>query len=71
MQEKNIDSSEILAISIPAACRRLGVSTPTGYLMAKTGQLKVIRCGQRRLVVPLEALRKMLEGDDGSRPQQK
>lgn len=71
MQEKNIDSPEILCISIPAAARRLGVSRGTGYLMARTGQLPVIRCGFRRLVVPMAALRKMLEGkNDGSRPQQ-
>lgn len=71
MQEKNsLNSSEILCISIPAAAHRLGVSRGTGYLMAKTGQLPVIRCGERRLVVPLSALRRMLEGkDDGSDPQ--
>lgn len=71
MQEKNgEDSSEVLCISVPAAARRLGVSRSTGYLMAKTGQLPVLVCGQRRIVVPLAALRRMLEGDDGLRPHQ-
>ena len=71
MQEKNnLDSDEVLCISIPAAARRLGVSRGTGYLMAKTRQLPVIRCGQRRLVVPLSALRRMLEGKgDGSKAE--
>lgn len=68
MQDKNNLDSELCCISIPAAARRLGVSRGTGYLMAKTGQLPVVRCGQRRLVVPLSALRRMLEGD-GSGPQ--
>lgn len=65
-EEGNPQSSEVLCISIPAAARRLGVSRGTGYLMAKTGQLKVIRCGQRRLVVPVAALRRMLGENDGS-----
>ena len=72
MQEKNnLGSSEVLCISIPDAARRLGVSRGTGYLMARSGQLPTILCGVRRRVVPLSALRKMLEsGDDGSRPHQ-
>jgi hypothetical protein len=41
----------------------LGVSRNTGYLMVKLGQLPVIRCGERRLVVPLAALQKMLRGE--------
>lgn len=74
MQEKdNLDSPEVLAISIPAAARRLGVSRGTGYLMARYGQLPTILCGVRRRVVPLSALHRMLEGEnenDGSRPHQ-
>lgn len=73
MQEKDsLDSSEVLCISIPAAARRLGVSRGTGYLMARSGQLPTILCGVRRRVVPLAALRKMLEGrNDGSSPSPK
>jgi len=73
MQEKNsLDSSEVLCISVPAAGRLLGVSRGTAYSMARSGQLKTIRCGVRRLVVPLPALRRMLEGkDDGSSPSPK
>ncbi|MCL0063898.1 hypothetical protein M1N83_01635 [Dehalococcoidia bacterium] len=38
--------------------------------MARLKQLPIIRCGARRLVVPLPALRKMLEGqNDGAQPQ--
>lgn len=60
-QKNNLDSSEPLCISVPAAARMLGVSRNTGYEMARLGQLPVIRCGQRRLVVPKAALMKMLE----------
>ena len=68
----NLDSSESLCISIPAAAKLLGVSRGTAYLMARLDQLPVIRCGSRRLVVPLPSLRRMLEGkDDGSSPSPK
>lgn len=68
---ETLDSSETLCISVPAAGRLLGVSRGTAYSMARLGQLPVIRCGSRRLVVPLLPFRRMLEGkDDGARPQQ-
>jgi excisionase family DNA binding protein len=61
MAEKcNLESNEALCISVTAAAKLLGVSRNTGYEMVKMGQLPVIRCGQRRLVVPKAALRKML-----------
>ena len=72
-EENNSNPSDIQCISVPAAGRILGVSRGTAYSMARSGQLKVIRCGARRLVVPLPALRRMLEGEnenDGSRPHQ-
>jgi len=61
---------DLSCISIPAAAKILSISRGTAYSMAKLGQLPVIRCGSRRLVVPLLALRRMLEGKDGTRPQQ-
>ena len=57
----NLDLTEPLCISVPAAARMLGVSRNTGYEMARLGQLPTIRCGQRRLVVPKAALMKMLQ----------
>ena len=59
--KKNLDLTEPLCISVPAAARILGVSRNTGYEMARLGQLPTIRCGQRRLVVPKAALMKMLQ----------
>lgn len=63
--------SDTLCISIPEAARLLGVSRNTGYEMARLKQLPVIKCGQRRLVVPKVALLKMLEsgGGDGANPK--
>lgn len=74
MQEKDsLGSSEALCVSVPAAGRLLGISRGTAYSMARSGQLKTIRCGVRRLVVPMPWLRRMLEGrgDDGSHPAEK
>lgn len=59
--KKNLDLTEPLCISVPAAARMLGVSRNTGYEMARLGQLPTIRCGRRRLVVPKPILMKMLQ----------
>ena len=59
--KKNLDLTEPLCISVPAAARMLGVSRKTGYEMARLGQLPTIKCGHRRIVVPKAALMKMLE----------
>ena len=57
------DNSQVepLCIDIPTAGKMLGVSRATAYEMARLGQLPVIRCGERRMVVPLAALKRMLE----------
>ena len=59
--KKNLDLTEPLCISVPAAARMLGVSRNTGYEMVRLGQLPTIKCGRRRLVVPKAALIKMLQ----------
>ena len=59
--KRNLDLTEPLCISVPAAARILGVSRNTGYEMARLGQLPTIRCGRRRLVVPKAALMNMLQ----------
>lgn len=53
--------SEPLCISIPATSKLLGVSRNTAYSMARMGQIPVIRCGKRRLMVPIATLHKMLQ----------
>jgi len=71
----NDNKIESLCIDIPTAGKMLGVSRATAYEMARLGQLPVIRCGARRLVVSLPALRRMLEqvgqycsDDNGGKP---
>jgi excisionase family DNA binding protein len=64
MTRNDSQSPERLCLSIPEAAKLLGVSRNTGYEMAKMGQLPVIRCGQRRLIVPKVAFAKMLEGGE-------
>jgi len=56
-----LGTSETLCISIPEAARLLGVSRNTGYEMARLGQLPVLKCGRRRLLVPKAAFERMLE----------
>lgn len=49
-----------LTISVAEAARQLGIGRNLGYEMAARGQLPVIRCGAKRLVVPVEAFERML-----------
>ena len=65
VREGKLEPDETLCISVTAAARMLGVSRNTGYEMARLGQLPIIRCGQRRLLVPRAALLKMLEETKG------
>lgn len=48
--------NEKLVYSIAECAERLGISKSLCYEMARTGQLPVLRCGQKRLVVPVRAL---------------
>ena len=66
----NLEPGETLCISVAAAARMLGVSRNTGYEMVRLGQLPIIRCGQRRLLVPRAALLKMLEETKGKNSNQ-
>ena len=45
-----------LALSIAETAGRLGISKSLCYEMAKCGQLPVLKCGQKRLIVPVKAL---------------
>jgi excisionase family DNA binding protein len=65
VREGKVEPDDTLCISVTAAARMLGISRNTGYEMAKMGQLPIIRCGQRRLVVPKAALMKMLQEANG------
>ncbi|MFZ1915540.1 MAG: helix-turn-helix domain-containing protein [Dehalococcoidales bacterium] len=56
-----MESEERLTMTVKEAGETLGISRATAYLLANSGQIPVIRLGERRLVVPRAALLKMLE----------
>jgi len=64
------ENHEPLCVDIPTAARLLGVSRNTAYSMVRMNQLPVIKCGQRRLLVPKMALMKKLQeaGSNNSCP---
>jgi excisionase family DNA binding protein len=49
-----------LTMTVQEASEVLGISRATAYMLASTGQIPTIRLGERRLVVPIAALMKML-----------
>ena len=59
-REDSLEPDEPLCISVATAARMLGVSRNTGYEMVRMGQLPIIRCGQRRLLVPRAPFMRML-----------
>ena len=54
--------AEPLAISVPEAAQRLGISRAHAFDMATAGILPTVRFG-KRLVVPIAALERVLEGE--------
>ncbi len=59
-----VANEERLVLTVPQVARMLGVSRATGYMLARTNQLPVIRLG-KRLLVPKAALEKVLSGYQG------
>ena len=55
------EGKERLTMTVKEAAEILGISRATAYMLANTGQIPIIRLGERRLVVPRAALMKMLE----------
>jgi len=53
-------------ITVEEAARLLGISRGLAYEMARRGKLPALRFG-RRLVVPLQALERLLGGSPGNR----
>ena len=50
-----------MTITVEQAAERLGISRPLAYRLAKSGKIPTIRLGERRILVPICALQKMLE----------
>jgi excisionase family DNA binding protein len=49
-----------LTLTIPEVARLLGISRNLAYELANQGKIPVLRLSQRRLVVPRDALQRML-----------
>jgi excisionase family DNA binding protein len=54
-------ATERLTCTVPEAAKKLGISRNTAYVAAKNGDLPTIRV-RDRVLVPLAALNRMLEG---------
>jgi excisionase family DNA binding protein len=49
-------------VSVREAASILGIGTATAYQAVKEGRIPSIRLGEKRIVVPIAALDRMLEG---------
>lgn len=58
---------EVLAVNVPEAARRLGVSPRTIATLIARGELLSRKIGRRR-VIPVEALEKFLRRDHNTQP---
>ncbi len=58
---------EVLAVNVPEAARRLGVSPRTIATLIARGELLSRKIGRRR-VIPVEALEKFLRRDHDTQP---
>ena len=59
--------AEVLAVNVPEAARRLGVSPRTIATLLARGELVSRKIGRRR-VIPVEGLEKFLRRDHHTRP---
>jgi excisionase family DNA binding protein len=50
-----------LTITVPEAAEQLGISKNAGYTAVKSGEIPTIKIG-KRILVPLAALERMLQG---------
>lgn len=50
-----------MAVSLPEAARLLGISKSLAYKLAASGEIPTISMGERRKIVPMAALEKLVE----------
>jgi excisionase family DNA binding protein len=55
-----INNDKVLGITPEEAFRKIGVSRSLGYKLIKSGVIQAVRVGERRLIVPVAALEKLL-----------
>ena len=61
-----MEQNEKLALSIKECAGRLGISKSLCYEMVRTKQIPVIKCGEKRLLVPVKALETWLATNQAS-----
>jgi len=68
-KENAMENTERLTMTIPEVSKALGISKALAYDLAKRDELpvKVLRVGQKRLLVPKAAFEKVL-ADAGNKP---
>ena len=57
-----VNETERLTYSVPEAGAKIGLGKSASYEAARRGDLPTIRMG-RRLLVPIQRLKRMLEGE--------
>jgi excisionase family DNA binding protein len=61
--------TERLTMTVEEAAQAIGISRGTAYDLIHQKKLPAIRISERRLVVPIKAIEKMLEGLAGTIPR--
>jgi len=52
--------SSPLAVGLPEAARLLGISKSLAYKLANTGEIPTIAMGEKRKIVPMKAIEKLI-----------
>ncbi|MBP3396067.1 MAG: helix-turn-helix domain-containing protein [Clostridia bacterium] len=56
-------SGDKLVLSVEEMATELGISKPVAYALARREGFPAVRISERRIVVPVEALRRWLEAE--------
>lgn len=59
-QQPNEPQTPPLAIGLQEAARLLGISKSLAYKLAASGEIPTIKMGERRRIVPMKAIEKLL-----------
>lgn len=60
------ENEKPLAVTIEKAGQLLGISRNLAYQLAKAGKIPTVKLGERRLLVPMKDLEKLLKGTEKS-----
>ncbi len=61
----NLNHFEKLALSVDEMAQLLGISRPIAYKLIKQEGFPAIKVGDRRILIPVEALRAWLNNESG------